>query len=83
MSQIEDDLNVADYLERAGGNTPADYIIIRLAAEVRRLRQEVEPTDKMINAGLTWISGWQHMRMSDKRSNLSEAFKSMCRIRDE
>jgi hypothetical protein len=46
MSQIEDDLNVAAYLECTGGNTPADYIIIRLASEVRRLRAEVESRDR-------------------------------------
>lgn len=49
MSQIEDDLNVAEYLERTGACTPADYIIIRLANEVRRLRQEVDDRRNYMN----------------------------------
>lgn len=81
MSQIEDDLNVAEYLERTGACTPADYIIIRLANEIRRIRQE--PTEKMISVGMKWLSHWRYMRKSDQESSLRQAFNAMLKAANE
>ena len=35
------------------------------------------PTEAMLNAGMPWLHGIQHMRAGDKRNALSAAYKAM------
>jgi hypothetical protein len=84
MMTVDDALKLAEDVESHGekrSNSLSGQALAALAGEVRRLRADVEPTEEMINVGLRWVGGWQHMRMTDKRLNLAEAFKAMCKIK--
>ena len=36
-----------------------------------------EPTEAMLRAAMPWFKAWQHMRATDRKGALSEAYKAM------
>lgn len=57
--------------------------IIAALSAAPQVPESVEPTPQMIQAGMRWLTNFQHMRAGDKHSALAEAFKAMLAAKPE